>query len=81
MTTHPAYKLVDDDDATVGTIWWTGSKLCASTPAILDRLKHKLVDGLDIRSGEKFFNRIPQVYKSGYISAHKTTVDDEGKEV
>lgn len=82
MKTFKAYTLHSaNSDEPIATVWWDGHKLCASNDAILDRLKHHFVDGMDYSAGEKFFEQIPRLYKSGYMFVKKAKVDESGKPV
>ena len=81
MKSYKAYTLHNASDDTTYVIWWDGHKLCASNDAILRKLKQHHVDGMDYSEGEKFFDSIPRIFRSGYLYAKKTKVDESGKPV
>lgn len=76
---NDAFKVMDDEGNTIATVWWTGSRIQADNPKFLARLKTKHVDGLSYGDGKEFFDKIPNIYKSGYTYTKKAKVDADGK--
>ena len=84
MTTYEAYKFLtpkDDEDKPFAIVWWTGKNLKSTDENLLKRLKDQVVDGMDYSSGKPFFDRIPSIYRSGYVYTLDVMVDADGKEV
>jgi hypothetical protein len=84
MTTYEAYKFLtpkDDEDKPFAIVWWTGKNLKSTDENLLKRLKDQVVDGMDYSSGKPFFDRIPSIYRSGYVYTLDAMVDADGKEV
>lgn len=79
MSMHDAFKIMDDEDNVIATVWWAGSKLCSDNVKFLASLKTKHVDGLSYGSGKEFFDKIPSIYRSGYMYTRKAKVDSNGK--
>lgn len=84
MATYPAYKFFyadDDDAAPFAIVWWNGKNMKSTDETMLRRVKDRVVDGLDYSAGKEFFDKIPVMYRSGYVYTRKTNVDDNGNEV
>jgi len=78
MATYDAYRIVDSEGEQFELVWWNGTKLCSTSESFLKSLKHEITDGMDYTSGEEFFKKIPNLFKSGYSSTRKAKVDAEG---
>lgn len=88
MKTYPAHKILSSEEIENGGkqtepcfVWWNGTKLCASYPALLAQAKDHVIDGLDWHDGEAFFHKLSRVYNSGYGGSRKVQVDENGNEV
>lgn len=80
--THTAYKVYSArKDEPVGLIWWDGKTIRSSKEFLTAHLKEASADGLVFRDGKEFFDKIPRIFKSGYMYVKKTTVDKDGKEI
>lgn len=84
MPTYEAYKFLtpkDDEDKPFAIVWWNGKNLKSTDESLLKRLKDQVVDGMDYSSGKPFFDRIPSIYRSGYVYTLDAVVDSDGNEV
>lgn len=84
MKTYSGYTIHHanaEDDATPATVWWDGAHIRASSPELLSSLKSYVTDGLDYSAGKEFFEKVPQIFKSGYMYVRKIQVDESGKPV
>jgi len=83
MAIYEAYKFFSakEDDKPFATVWWNGKNLKSTDETLLKRLKDRVSDGLDYTAGKPFFDKIPAIYRSGYVYTRSTTVDADGKEV
>ena len=83
MAIYEAYKFFSakEDDKPFATVWWNGKNLKSTDDTLLKRLKDRVSDGLDYTAGKPFFDKIPAIYRSGYVYTRSTTVDADGNEV
>lgn len=68
----------DSDGEVVAIVWWTGSTIEASSARFLRSLEQRVVDGRGFDDGKEFFDRIPNIYKSGYLYTRGAKVDAAG---
>lgn len=79
MRMYDAFKVMDDEENIIATVWWTGTKLESDDPIFLEGLKDHCVAGLSYHAGKEFFDKIPSIYRSGYMYTRKAKVDSNGK--
>ncbi len=73
MAREIEYEIIGSTDNTIGYVWWDGKKIDSDNPSLLDGLKDRMSDGVTFSDGKEFVQRLPLVYKNGYIRARKVS--------
>lgn len=85
MKTFDAYQLIseNEDRKVKATLWWTGTTIKSTDPELLRTLKgtYLPVGGYQFSDGEKFFNALPSLFRSGYEHLKSIKCDETGNEV
>ena len=68
------YEIVNNaKDKVEGYVWWDGKKIQSDDPSILKLLKRAVVGGVSFKDGIEFLQKLPYLYKSGYLVARKAS--------
>lgn len=83
MKQYRGYHIINSEDKVVGTVWWDGERIRASSPETLRKIKKTFNPiGFNLNlQGEAFFNTLPMAFRNGMTYLKKVTVDDKGNEV
>jgi hypothetical protein len=60
-----------DKDQIVGRVWWDGKKIQSDNKGLLSLLASSCTGGMSIDDGVEFIKRLPELFKSGYVTAKK----------
>jgi len=81
--TYEAYQLFaeSDDEKPFATVWWHQQRIRCTDPDVLESLTDGAIDGMTHSDGKEFFDKLPSLFRSGYVYTRKVEVDAEGNKV
>lgn len=64
-------EIVSSGDKVLATVWWDGEEIQAEPSNYLTILKEKHYNKVSFADGLEFLKVLPNIYKSGYLSARR----------
>lgn len=73
MTKEYEYEIVrhDKNRDTVGRVWWNGKKVDSDNKALLGLMSSTPIDGLSIKDGISYLEKLPRLFNNGYVQAKR----------
>lgn len=78
MTKELEYEIVsyDKDGESLGKVWWNGKKVTSDNAKLLKLLEDASIDGISIKDGKEFLQKLPSYFRGAYLSAHRVRNND-----